>query len=39
MIDDILAANHTQVDTVTGATYSSGGIIDAVEAALESAGE
>lgn len=39
VIDDILAVNHTQVDTVTGATYSSGGILDAVEAALESAGE
>ncbi len=38
VIDDILAANHTQVDTVTGATYSSGGILDAAEAALESAG-
>lgn len=34
----IIASNSTQVDTVSGATYSSGGIIDAVAAALESAG-
>ena len=38
VIDDILASNSTQVDTVSGATYSSGGILDAVDAALEQAG-
>lgn len=38
VIDDILSANSTQVDTVSGATYSSGGILDAVDAALEQAG-
>ena len=38
VIDDILSANSTDVDTVTGATYSSGGILDAVAKALESAG-
>ncbi len=37
VIDEMLAANGTEVDTVTGATWSSGGIIDAVDAALESA--
>ena len=37
VIDDILASNSTQVDTVSGATYSSGGILDAVDAALEQA--
>lgn len=35
VIGDILAANSTRVDTVSGATWSSGGILDAVEAALE----
>lgn len=37
VVDEMLAANGTEVDTVTGATWSSGGIIDAVDAALESA--
>lgn len=39
VIDDILSANSTEVDVISGATYSSGGIIDAVEAALEKAGK
>ena len=34
VIDAVIAANSTQVDTVSGATYSSGGILDAVEDAL-----
>ena len=38
VIDDILTAGSTQVDTVTGATYSSGGILDAVDDALKQAG-
>ncbi|WP_422487054.1 FMN-binding protein [Gudongella sp. DL1XJH-153] len=33
----IVAANSTEVDTVSGATYTSDGIIEAVNAALESA--
>lgn len=33
----IVAANSTEVDTVSGATYTSEGIIAAVNAALESA--
>ena len=37
VIDDILSANSVEVDTVSGATYSSGGIIDAVEDALREA--
>lgn len=37
VIDDILSANSVEVDTVSGATYSSGGIIDAVEYALREA--
>lgn len=37
IIDWILQANSTDVDTVTGATYSSGGILDAVDNALEQA--
>lgn len=36
VIDAIIAANSTQVDAVSGATYSSGGIMDAVEDALSS---
>jgi uncharacterized protein with FMN-binding domain len=36
VIGTILSSQSTGVDTVTGATYSSGGIIDAVKAALES---
>lgn len=37
VIDDILASNGVEVDVVTGATYSSGGIIDAVADALSKA--
>lgn len=37
VIDRILAIQSTNVDTVSGATYSSGGILDAVAAALASA--
>lgn len=37
VIGRILSAQSTRVDTVSGATYSSGGIIDAVAAALASA--
>lgn len=37
VITRIVASNSTDVSTVSGATYSSGGIIDAVEAALKSA--
>ncbi len=33
----IVAANSTEIDTVSGATYTSEGIIEAVNAALESA--
>ena len=38
VIADILEKNSVDVDTVSGATYSSGGIIDAVADALEKAG-
>lgn len=38
VIDDILDTGGTNVDIVTGATYSSGGILDAVDNALEKAG-
>lgn len=37
VIDNILSANSIEVDTISGATYSSGGIIDAVENALTEA--
>ncbi|MBP1736230.1 MAG: hypothetical protein H6Q60_111 [Oscillospiraceae bacterium] len=37
LINDILASQSTSVDTVSGATYSSKGIIAAVEAALSHA--
>lgn len=37
VINRILSAQSTNVDTVSGATFSSGGIIDAVRAALNSA--
>jgi uncharacterized protein with FMN-binding domain len=37
VISRILSAQSTNVDTVSGATYSSGGIIDGVKAALSSA--
>lgn len=37
VISRILAAQSTNVDTVSGATYSSGGILQAVRAALNSA--
>ncbi|MGM9639483.1 MAG: FMN-binding protein [Butyricicoccaceae bacterium] len=37
VIDRILALQSTNVDTVSGATYSSGGILDAVAAALAGA--
>ncbi len=34
VVDAMLAANSTEVDTVSGATFSSGGLIAAVEDAL-----
>jgi uncharacterized protein with FMN-binding domain len=34
VIDDILVTRSTEVDAVSGATYTSGGIIDAVKNAL-----
>jgi hypothetical protein len=37
VIERILAGNRADVDTVSGATYSSGGIIDAVADALDKA--
>ena len=37
VISRILSAQSANVNTVSGATYSSGGIIDAVKAALASA--
>ena len=37
VITDIVAKQSTKVDTVSGATYSSNGIINAVKAALNSA--
>lgn len=39
MIDDIVEQQTADVDTVSGATYSSGGIRDAAAAALEEAAE
>ncbi len=39
VIENILSANSIEVDTISGATYSSGGIIDAVEDALTEAGK
>ena len=37
VISRILSAQSANVDTVSGATFSSGGIIQAVKAALSSA--
>ncbi len=37
VIGSILSENSTDVDTVSGATFSSGGILDAVDKALEAA--
>lgn len=37
VLDSILAAQSARVDTVSGATYSSGGLIDAAADALEKA--
>jgi uncharacterized protein with FMN-binding domain/DMSO/TMAO reductase YedYZ heme-binding membrane subunit len=37
VIDEIIAANGTDVDTVSGATFSSSGIIEAVRDALKNA--
>lgn len=39
IISDILEAQSTDVDTVSGATFSSNGIIEAVKNALEGEGE
>ncbi len=39
VLDEILESQSTQVDTVSGATYSSGGLIAAAEEALEKAVE
>lgn len=36
VIQNIISSQSTDVDTVSGATYSSGGIIDAVSNAIES---
>ena len=35
VIQDIISSQSTDVDTISGATYSSGGIIDAVNNAIE----
>ena len=37
IIPSILEAQSADVDTISGATFSSGGILDAVKAALSSA--
>mgnify|MGYP000288278486 CR=1 FL=1 len=37
IIPTILEAQSAEVDTISGATFSSGGILDAVKAALSSA--
>ncbi len=37
VIDEIISGNSVDIDTVSGATYSSGGIIDAVTKALAQA--
>ena len=37
MFDDIISAQSTSVDTISGATFTSKGIINAVKAALEQA--
>mgnify|MGYP002623444811 CR=1 FL=1 len=37
IIQDVINAQHTNLDAVTGSTYSSYGILDAVDAALEQA--
>jgi DMSO/TMAO reductase YedYZ heme-binding membrane subunit/uncharacterized protein with FMN-binding domain len=37
VVDEIIGGNSTEVDTISGATYSSGGIIDAVKNALAKA--
>lgn len=39
VLEDILETQSTQVDTVSGATYSSGGLIEAVQNALGKAVE
>ena len=35
MIEDMIQAQSPEVDTISGATYSSEGVIDAVDAALK----
>lgn len=37
VIDDVIDAQNTEVDTVTGATYSSKGLLEAIANALEQA--
>ena len=39
IIDDMIAAQSTEVDTISGATFSSTGIQMAVQAALEGAAQ
>ena len=39
IIDDMIAAQSTEVDTISGATFSSSGIQMAVQTALEGAAE
>ena len=38
LADEVVAANGTDIDTVSGATFTSQGCIDAVQAALDSQG-
>lgn len=38
LADEVVAANGTDIDAVTGATFTSQGCIDAVQAALDSQG-
>lgn len=37
MIDKIIESNHPDVDTVTGSTFSSQGLLEAIRSALEKA--
>ena len=38
LADEVVAANGTDIDAVTGATFTSQGCIDAAQAALDSQG-
>ena len=37
VVPELIAARSTNIDTVSGAAYSSGGILDAIDSALVSA--